>query len=220
MQSGMRACVLALGMTFSLGLSTNVLAFRAGAPPGRNGSPASGGASCIGCHDPGGSGLVQILGVPDKYAPNQEIDLTVRIEDPVQAGAGFQLSVEDPLGNAVGELVITDAINTQFDGFWVTHTFTGVGNSVTNWAGLGNAAEYNVRWIAPDSHNGPITFWVAGNAINNDSTNSGDMVYLTSETVGPPVPAASVWGLLTLTLLMLTIGTVLSARRRLQTAVV
>lgn len=195
------------------------LAFRSGPPSARNGSTASGGATCSQCHGSSvGSGSVEILGAPTGYAPGVTYNLTVRIADPVQAGAGFQLSVEDGSGTHVGTLVLADPTNTQFNGEdpnWVNHTSTGVGNAVTNWAGMGNAAEYNVDWIAPGSDVGAITFWAVGNAINNNFSQSGDLIYLTdtSATFADPVPAVSTWGLVALTLVMLVAATSMLSRR-------
>ncbi len=204
-----------LALTCTMVLPGGAFAFRSGPPPGRNGSTASLGASCIGCHSAGVGGSVEILGVPTNYEASTTYHLTVHIADAAQAGAGFQLSVEDNAGTHVGTLVITDATNTQPNGGWVNHTFTGVDNSVTNWSGLGNAAEYNVDWVSPASDVGTVTFWAAGNAINNDSSLNGDQVYLTnvSAAFSLPVPAASTWGLVTLTLLMIVTASVLLVRR-------
>lgn len=210
-----RLWMAALVLAGAGGVPNEAFAFRGGPPPGANGSTASGGASCIGCHTAGGAGSVEILGVPTTYTASTTYNLTVRIADAAQAGAGFQLSVEDNVGTHVGTLVITDATNTQPNGGWVNHTFTGVGNSVTNWGGMGSAAEYNVDWVSPASDVGAVTFWAAGNAINNNSLSSGDQVYLTSSSAsfGVPVPAVSTWGLVTMTLVMLAAATVLLARR-------
>jgi hypothetical protein len=168
--------------------ATPAFAFRAGPPPGRTGSPQSAGSSCRACHGNAvGSGSVQILGAPAQYLPNQIYTLTVRIADPVQAGAGFQLSVENSLGH-IGTLILSDPTNTRFatttpqSNVWAEHTGTGVANAVAGWAGMGNAAEYQVQWRAPATDSGAITFYAAGNAINNNLLNSGDIIYLTSVT--------------------------------------
>jgi hypothetical protein len=100
------------------------------------------------------------------------------------------LSVEDALGNHVGTLILTDAVNTQLnasDPHYIHHTGAGVDNAVTNWGASGNSAVYNFDWMAPAGDVGPITFWAAGNAINNNFSSSGDHVYTTGVTAqGPP----------------------------------
>ena len=161
-------------------LQTPAFGFRTGPPSGFNGSTASGGTSCRVCHGNAvGVGSVTILNAPLNYVPGATYDLTVRVQDDTKLGGGFQISVEDPAGNHAGLLIVTDPINTQENLEWVNHTITGVDNAVDNWAALGNAAEYNVRWQAPECI-GPVTFWVAGNAINNNNSSTGDTIYLNS----------------------------------------
>ena len=153
-------------------LSSPALANRFGARGGWNGSVASGGSNCMTCHGTrAGSGSVTVSGAPTTYSFNQIYNLTVRVADPDQLGAGFQISVEDAVGNHVGTLMIGDDGFTQrapFDPSWVTHTFAGVDNAVAGWAAMGNAAEYHLQWKAPEADVGEIMFYLAGNAINND----------------------------------------------------
>jgi len=199
---------------------SSVWAWRAGPPPGRTGSPDSLGATCTQCHGATpGSGSVEILGVPGSYSPGAIYDLTVRVSDPVQAGGGFQISVEDVIGAHIGTLSVTDAVNTKLnetDPNFLNHTSTGVDNAVAGWVGAGNSASYNLRWQAPASDAGPVTFWVAGNAINNNLSSTGDIIYLTNQTISMalPVPAASTWGLVVMSMLILTAGTIAVMRRR------
>ena len=174
---GLLVCVV-------LGAPAESLAFRGGAPSGRTGSTASGGNSCMQCHGAAaGVGMVEIVGAPMQYELDRIYDLVVRVTDPNQAGAGFQISVEDDLGNQTGTLSVSDATNTQ-DACcapgWITHTSTGVSNAVADWVANGNSAEYSVQWQAPSVDVGTITFWAAGNAINNNFGNSGDIIYLTN----------------------------------------
>jgi hypothetical protein len=148
-------------------------AFRSGPPAGRNGSIASGGLTCQQCHGTAvGNGQVQIIGAPTEYEASALYALTIRVSDPVQAGAGFQLSVETGTGMTAGTLTVSDAAHTQLNtnasGVWINHTSAGVDHAVANWVGMGNAAEYQVQWEAPASDIGPVTFWAAGNAINDD----------------------------------------------------
>lgn len=178
-----RKCfVAALVVLLMAGLGTVVEAVRTGAPSGFNGSIASHGSTCKACHSPGsgGSGLVEIFGAPEQYVPSETYDITVRITDAVQAGAGFELSVEDSIGTRIGSLT-PDGVLTKFSGTnhnWVTHTGAGVDASIAAWVVNGGSYEYTVPWTAPASNAGPIVFYAAGNAINNDDDNDGDYVYL------------------------------------------
>jgi len=206
-----------------LAVPTTALAWRSGPLPDLTGSIASGGATCTQCHSDGGagSGAVELIGLPLEYEANAIYDLIVRISDPVQAGAGFEISAEDAAGTHVGTLSVTDATNTQlntFDSNYVNHTSTGVDNAVSNWAGLGNAAEYPVRWQAPASDIGPITIWAVGNAINNNFNNTGDIIYATNQTMefSAPVPTVSEWGIVLMALLMMATSSVVLRRQSLR----
>jgi len=207
-----------LGLAVVAFATTNAMAFRSGPPSGRTGSIASGGSSCTDCHGATvGNGTVEILGAPAGYELGATYDLTVRVSDPDQAGAGFQISVEDAVGTHVGTLSLIDATGTQLNtSDYVNHTSTGVDNAVSAWAGNGNSADYPVRWQAPASDVGPITFWAAGNAINNNFSSSGDRIYLTNETVNmaEPIPAASTWGLVVMTITLLAVGTIVVVRQK------
>lgn len=186
----------------------------------KNGSTASGGSDCTICHTPSGSpGSVQIIGAPTSYGPSEVYDLTVRVADPTKSGAGFQISVEDSVGNHIGALSIIDAVNTDFnigDPNWVNHTATGVDNAIANWVANGNQADFTVRWTSPASDAGPVTFWAVGNAVDDGGTPSNDNVYLADATAtfSLPVPAVSEWGLLVLSLSMMAAATAVLSRRR------
>jgi hypothetical protein len=204
--------------------SSSAFAFRSSPPAGRTGSPASGGLTCAQCHsDPTGAGSVQLLGAPATYQADQVYGLRVRVHDPTatRTGAGFEVSVEDGGGQHVGSLIVLDPTHTQFHqpgpANWIHHTATGVNNSIPSWSSMSNAAEYILAWQAPSSDLGPVTFWVVGNAINNNGQPDGDKVYATNVTAtfdpAPIVPTVSTWGLVTLAELVLIAGTLLTARR-------
>ncbi len=165
---------------------SEVSAFRSGPQAARNGSTASNGVTCKACHgNATGGGSVQILGVPTTYAPDMVYNITVRISDPIKVGAGFQISAEDPTGTHRGTLIIIDPAGTQKNpgnNNWVNHTSTGVNNAVSGWLANGKSASFNLQWQAPSSDVGPITFWAAGNAINNNFSSLGDVIYLTNVT--------------------------------------
>lgn len=176
--------------------SASALAFRSGPPAGFTGSPADT-ISCMMCHGKTpGSGSVEILGLPASYQANQVYNLSVKVSDPNQLGAGFQLTVEDSEGAKVGTLLVVDNVNTWYSEAgmtpeWIHHTTVGVDNSVLDWAANGNSATYNIAWQAPAADIGTITFYAAGNAINNDFSNGDDIIYLTNVamTFGASCPA-------------------------------
>ncbi len=184
-----RGAVMGAAAVALLAVGAPAEAFRAGPPPARTGSMASGGQSCRQCHgNNAGSGMVEILGVPAIYEPGTTYDLSVRVSDPVQLGGGFQLSVETGAGAHVGTLIRSDTTNTRFastipaNTVWLEHSGTGVNNAVANWVANGNSATYTFQWQAPAGDAGPITFWAAGNAINNNFNSLGDIIYLSQVT--------------------------------------
>jgi len=177
----------ALGLVLAFAAPSSVLAYRSGPPPGANGSTASGGTSCRICHgSSAGPGSVQIIGFPTQYLANALYDIDVRVQDSTKFGAGFQISFETATGTHVGTIIQTDMAGTQVNSGWLNHTSTGVNNSVANWFSMGSAAVYHLRWRAPAADLGPIRAWAAGNAINNNGTSAGDIIYLTSLAADPP----------------------------------
>ena len=182
-----------LGITAAVLLrsSSECQAHRSGSPDFRNGSPSSSGLTCTACHAPPGgtgTGSVQILNAPAAYNFNRVYNITVPVAAPAQAGAGFELSVENAAGTHLGTLILSDATNTRFadnNPEWVTHSSSGVTNSISNWSAQGNSATFNLRWRAPATNVGAVTFYAAGNAINNSMNSAGDRVYTTNVSATP-----------------------------------
>ena len=169
------------------------LAFRTGADSGYSGGPAGGGVNCTACHEfNAGAGGVELLGVPQRYRAGVLYELTIRIHDPGQAGAGFEISAEGG-GGYLGNWMILDADNTQYtdSGFtveYVTHTRDGVDDSVANWGSNAGSYAYHVAWQAPGGDEGPVTFFAAGNAVNDAQALLGDRYYAAHATIGYAVP--------------------------------
>jgi|CXWL01.1.fsa_nt_gi hypothetical protein len=217
-----------MGLGIVACIAQNAHASRFNVAAGRTGSPASGAATCRGCHGSTiGTGSVEILGAPDNYQANAVYDLTVRVSDTTRLGAGFQISVEDAAGNHVGALALIDPVNTELNSAntaFANHTSNGVDASVAAWAGNGNSYSYPVRWTAPSTDMGTVTFWAAGNAINNNFSQSCtggcapgccDIVYLTTKSATfIAVPAVSTWGMVVFTLCLMTAGTIVAGRRK------
>ncbi|MFQ5413057.1 MAG: choice-of-anchor V domain-containing protein, partial [Phycisphaerae bacterium] len=144
----------------SLAIPASV-ALRYGADPGYSGGPAGNGQGCPACHTfDTGPGSVALIGAPPRYRPGAVYDLTVRVSDPEQAGAGFEISAENAAGHQ-GAWVITDPLHTHYpaDVFadYVTHTIDGFEESVATWADNGGAYAYTMQWQAPDNDAGPVT---------------------------------------------------------------
>ncbi len=157
-------------------------AFPSGARGGHSGGAAFNGASCTECHGMNiGGGSANFLNVPRRYRSGQMIDLQVKISDPQQSGAGFEISSEIA-GGYSGNWIITDSINTQFSNAgtvtnYVTHTRDGVDDSIAQWQANGGSYSYTLRWQAPNIDEGRITLYAAGNAVNDANGRLGDRYY-------------------------------------------
>lgn len=176
-------------------LSSQVQGFPGGAPPTFTGSPNSGGFDCSLCHaGGGGSGSVELLGVPGVVEADTVYDLLVRVIDAEQVGAGFEISVEDDDLNFIGTLIVTDATNTRFaqgNTNWITQTDAGYDDSLANWVSSGNSVDYAFQWLSPlVLPTDPFSFYAAGNATNNDDSFDGDHVYTTSARIPEPASLA------------------------------
>lgn len=159
-------------------------------PPSRN-TGAPGENNCTSCHNGtavnGGGGTVVLTGLPASYAPSQAIPLTVRVTQTGLSIFGFQVTAIDSTGKQAGTIVATDTART------ILSTGT-VGANLRQYIGqtsAGTAAtatnqgSWTFTWNAPPTPVGPVTFYVAGLAANNDGDTPGDFTYTTSAAIQP-----------------------------------
>jgi len=169
-----------------LGLSSLALAFSSGPPDGRTGAPTEQTCAISLCHSSfplnSGNGSVTIT-APVSYIQGDTIDIQVKVTQMGQIRWGFELTVLDMADQPVGELLVTDTNRTQkttalnsreYVKHRVTGTDAGVPNSSPGWS---------FRWVANNGVSGPVMFYAAGNAANNNGFNSGDFIYTTSNVV-------------------------------------
>ncbi|HME72437.1 MAG TPA: choice-of-anchor V domain-containing protein [Myxococcota bacterium] len=159
-----------------------------GPQPGLSGAPEIGGVpaemTCTSCHatfplNPDALGKVELLGLPDVYAPGQRYTLTFRISHPDAAITrwGFQVTaIQRGDGQGAGEFVVTDPQNTQRVGGlahreYVEHTLPGTA------MGKVRGTSWKFDWIAPARDVGEIVFYGGGNASNMDGSKEGDRIY-------------------------------------------
>lgn len=171
----------------------------AGADPGMAGVPAGGGlaaeGTCTACHtssaiNPDGAGKIEILGLPERYAPGERYALELRLAHPDASRArwGFQLTAVDARTlQRAGELLVTDTVATQrLDGGagdrqYLEQTLEGTGT------GTPGEQRWRFAWVAPAAGAGDVAFFGAGNAANADGSNQGDWIFNPS-----PAPLATV----------------------------
>jgi hypothetical protein len=171
---------------------------------GAPGDPATLGGTCNfpgGCHEAfevnSGPGSLT-LELPSSYVPGETYLIRVDLAQEGQLRWGFQMTAIDAELFGAGTLAPTDA-NAQVQDFsglgtdrsYVAHTEAGTAAGQL----LGNS--WNVQWTAPDTDVGPVTFYVAGNAAdNNDAQTGNDYIYNTNVTIPAPEPGALAAGLL------------------------
>jgi hypothetical protein len=152
--------------------------------PCHTGSPLNSG--------PGNLSLV-IAGAEEGYLPGETYDVTVTM---AQAGIerfGFQtLALHDQDTTNAGTWTITDELRTrissgilQYEGRkYLTYRYAG-----TTPVAPGHG-QWSFQWTAPESNTGPITFYSAAVAANNDGTDQGDLAYTLQHTLAPSVFAS------------------------------
>jgi hypothetical protein len=193
--------------------SAIAFAFSTGPPLSRTGAPPIGGkpgeALCTLCHNlnapnlPGGQ--VEILDLPNSYAPGQTYPLRVRLTSTANEAYpdrkwGFQLTaVYEANGLGAGTWVLPtsppeDVLlkNTYSSGststfktrVYISHV------SASTRTGLPSPVEWSLSWVAPPIDSGTVIFLAAGNAANGDGGSLGtdDHIYTGRDTVlGPSV---------------------------------
>ena len=174
--------------TMLIGLSCFVsLTFSSsnGPPDGYAGLPPSY-TTCVACHSSyalnSGPGQLQLT-APGTYTPGQTYNLDVQISDPAMIRWGFELSVVNNAVEQAGTLVVTqhtyttlsDNSGTQPD--FLSQTDAGTFN------GTPSGTTWQYQWTAPSTDTGPVTFYAAGVAANDNNNRYWDYVYSTSVSV-------------------------------------
>jgi hypothetical protein len=150
-----------------------------GAEPGHTGSPGDGFKDCTNCH--GGSaatvpGWISSNIPTSGYVPGQRYTISTTNGEQEGTRFGFQVSPQNIAGDLLGQLVITDSIQTQLvgNGKYITYTENGIdGQGSKTWT---------FDWIAPDAGTGDVTFYGAYNS-NFEGHKGENHVFLSTLTV-------------------------------------
>lgn len=176
--------ILTAGYFSFYNISYNAHAFGNGSPGNRTGSPGDGGATCTGCHSGtvnSGSAQINIITttIPSSgYVPGQTYQISTTIMDMTSPAFGFEVTAEDASNNTAGTFAANTSgasVKTILSNTSATH------NGKASNTGSGQFWVYD--WTAPSAGTGDVTFYTAVNAVNNNGTTSGDLVYTTSVTV-------------------------------------
>jgi hypothetical protein len=154
-----------------------------GADLGLTGAPGEG--TCAACHTGaglnagGGSLKVELLNATT-YTPGQQHRLRITLADPAARRWGFQLSARraaaptQRAGTLASENITILRIDPANNVQYANQTSTG------SFPGQAGQAVWELLWTAPAAGEGPVTFFAAGNAANNNLNTAGDNVYTTS----------------------------------------
>lgn len=167
---------------FILGWATIAIAFSSGPPPSNTGAPGE--TNCTQCHSGtlnASGGSVTISGLPASYTPGTRYNLTVTVSRSDRSRWGFQATALTDDGSAAGTFETVDANTQKVTGSvqgktrnYIQHTNTGTRRGTTG------SASFNFVWVAPSTDVGQVTFYVIGNAANNNGSSSGDNIYTTT----------------------------------------
>ncbi len=150
---------------------------------------APGEANCTACHSSfpinSGAGNIIISGIPANYLPNQQIPVTVTMNEENAVLFGFQMTAIDGAGKKVGEfsfpdqspqpLQITFGLVGGNQRDYIQHTSNGI--TPTQFG----RKSWTFTWTAPSIRAGKVGFYTAGNAANSDGDTSGDYIYSTNK---------------------------------------
>jgi len=152
-----------------------VAAFENGPPPGHSGAPGQ--PDCTICHfgndanTEGGS--VKLDGVPATYQDGQQYAISVTLEHNVLLIGGFQLAIQDIVGNPAGKLAANpgdEEIMSISGNSYIHHIKPR--RRREDVSGI----RWTVVWTAPDG-NRELIISVAAVAANDDASALGDSVY-------------------------------------------
>jgi uncharacterized protein (TIGR03437 family) len=158
-----------------------LLGYALGPPPGHTGAPGEQTCWAIGCHNtPTGAFFENsnaiALAFPgaQTYEPGVTQRLRVTVTDPQGRVFGFQLSVRDGENRQAGTLAPADA-RTRLEAL---QGITYIEHAMPQADGV-----FQFDWTPPATNVGPITFYVAANAANNDFNPTGDRIHTRRFTV-------------------------------------
>ena len=161
----------------SVFLAATASAFSSGPPDLMTGAPGEG--TCADCHGNlnVGSGYVNATG-PAEFMPGDTLDIFIEVAQAGQTRWGFEMTALDGSDQPVGQMLLIDVARTQLS------TDLGTGRQYAKHTSLGTDAGvadtspgWAVRWASPADPVESVTFYVAGNAANNNSFSSGDFIY-------------------------------------------
>ena len=154
---------VALVVSFALDALNPLIGNPIGAPAGRSGGPAEGGATCAagGCHVPASNTVINTListspSLASGYVPGATYSITITVSG--SGSKGFQFSAQSSSGNPLGTLTVPASLQIQ-QNRWVTHRS----------AASGSPSTWTFNWVAPAAGSGTVGFYACGISGRNNS---------------------------------------------------
>lgn len=200
--------VSAASLAIAAFMPVMLLAHSYGPPPGVTAAPGDDPRACTACHSGtalnGGGGKVEIL-LPGAatYTPGITQHIMVRVTDDPQRRWGFQFSprlASDPANQPAGTLASTTTFTQVYCSNYTpspsgTPTACPAGAiqfishvSAGTRPGTTGPTIFEFDWTPPATDQGPVTFYVAGNAANNNGSLTGDHIYTSNVTLSVAAP--------------------------------
>jgi hypothetical protein len=147
-----------------------------GAPAGNTGSPSDDfTCSQAGCHlgTPAPTADLITTDIPASgYVPGTDYNITAKITEAGVKRFGFQISPQLQNGATGGVLAELDNEAQVLANRYITHTLSGTGGTDTK--------SWTFKWTAPAAGTGPVTFYGAFVAANNNGLADDDKVFLSN----------------------------------------
>lgn len=152
-----------------------------GAPAGKTGAPGE--QNCTGCHsgatqDGSNQNILMVTdgGVPvNSYVPGNTYSISLELAS-LPNKKGFQSTALTTTNSMAGNFSAggNTSINASGSRKYANHTSTSNTGSTSSWTW---------SWTAPATNSGDVTFYVASNSANNNSANSGDVIYISQHVI-------------------------------------
>ncbi len=180
---------LCIGALMLIMLSNTYKVASTGAPIGSTGAPGETTCGRAGCHigennvNTGtGKRAIQIDDFNGTYIPGKTYQVKVSIEQKNIERFGFSFAAINSTGISSGSIQAIETDRTQLmegsNGFESREyiTYKAIGTKPYS----ANKGQWIFEWKAPEQYEGPVTFYTATVAANNDGTDKGDEVYTDS----------------------------------------
>jgi hypothetical protein len=177
----MKKTLLLLTTATFVFITTNLFSNQTGAPTNATGAPGESTCAQAGCHTGtvvnggGGSAMIMITGDSVSYIPGKTYEINIHVMETGRSKFGFSIVAKDANHLKQGTFAVGGNSGVQVVGStkYGTHTSGGT-------LGSTDSKIWKMKWTAPATNVGTITFYAACNAANGNNDESGDHIYTTN----------------------------------------